>query len=426
MRRLAVLSLHTSPLAQPGTGDGGGMNVYVRELAGALARAGVACDVFTRAQGADLPAVLEVEPGLRVHHVPAGPLAPMAKEALPAVVDEFADGVLARMTGPSGLPPGDDQGGPFEAIHANYWLSGLAGHRLKHDLDLPLVCTFHTLDRVKAEAGPEEVEADLVHRRAEAEAAIIRCSDAVLASCSVEADQIADLYPADPARIAVVAPGVDHAFFAPGHRPQARRAVGLPEDGPLLLTVGRIQPLKGMDVAVRTLADLNRTHPNDAGRRYRLVVVGGPSGPRGEDAYKGLLLLAEQLGVADRLTMVDPQPHELLSTYYRAADVCLVPSRSESFGLVALEAAACGTPVVASAVGGLTTLVDHGRTGFLVDAPDPAAYAGYVRRIVEEPLLAERLSTAAVLRARQYTWREAASGLQALHDQLLAGRLVEC
>jgi D-inositol-3-phosphate glycosyltransferase len=421
MRRLAVLSLHTSPLAQPGTGDGGGMNVYVRELAAALARAGVSCDVFTRAQSPALPSVVEVEPGLRVHHVAAGQRAPMAKEALPAIVDEFTAGVLKRMTGPSGLPLDDDEGGPFEAIHANYWLSGLAGHTLKHELDLPLVSTFHTLDRIKAEAGPEEVEADLAGRRAEAEAAIIRCSDAVLASCTVEAEQIAELYPADPARIAVVAPGVDHAFFGPGHRPQARRAVGLPADGPLLLMVGRIQPLKGADVAVRTLAALA-----GQGRRYRLVVVGGPSGPRGDETYEALAALADDLGVADRLTMVDPQPHELLSTYYRAADVCLVPSRSESFGLVALEAAACGTPVVASAVGGLTTLVDHGHTGFLVDEPDPAAYAGYAQRIVEEPLLAERLSTAAVLRARGYTWRDAAAGLRAVHDELVDGRLVEC
>jgi D-inositol-3-phosphate glycosyltransferase len=421
MRRLAVLSLHTSPLAQPGTGDGGGMNVYVRELAAALARTGVSCDVFTRAQSAALPRVVDVEPGLRVHHVPAGRLAPMAKEALPTVVDEFTTGVLERMTGPSGLPLADDDGGPFEAIHANYWLSGLVGHTLKHELDLPLVSTFHTLDRVKAEAGPEEVEADLAHRRAEAEATVIRCSDAVLASCTVEAEQIAALYPADPARIAVVAPGVDHAFFGPGYRPQARRAVGLAGDDPLLLMVGRIQPLKGVDVAVRTLAALA-----DDGLRYRLVVVGGPSGPRGDETYEALVALADDLGVADRLTMVDPQPHELLSTYYRAADVCLVPSRSESFGLVALEAAACGTPVVASAVGGLTTLVDDGRTGFLVDEPDPAVYAADVRRIVEEPLLAERLSTAAVLRARGYTWRDAAAGLRAVHDELVDGRLVEC
>ena len=417
MRRLAVLSFHTSPLAQPGTGDGGGMNVYVRELASALARTGVACDVFTRRCGPDLPAVVDVEPGLRVHHVPAGPASLVVKEGLADLVGEFTERVLETMTGPGPLGP-DGPDGPFEAVHANYWLSGIAGHVLKHELDLPLVSTFHTLDRVKAELVPEEVQADLPHRRAEAEAAVIACSDAVLASCSVEADQIAELYGADPARIEVVPPGVDHAFFGPGHRPQARRALGLPVEGILVLAVGRIQPLKGMDVAVRALAEL--------GASYRLVVVGGPSGPHGDDSYKGLLALAEELGVAGRVTMVDPQPHELLSTYYRAADVCLVPSRSESFGLVALEAAACGTPVVASAVGGLTTLVDHGRTGYLVEERDPAAYAAHVRRVASDPLLAEQLSTAAVLRARRYTWREAAARLREIHDELVAGRLVEC
>src|SRR3984957_14953049 len=180
MRRLSVLSLHTSPLAQPGTGDGGGMNVYVRELTAALARSGVACDVFTRAWSPDLPAVVQVEPGLRVPHVPAGPLAVLPKEALPAVVDEFTESVLARMTTPGGFSlNGDDDDGPFTSVHANYWLSGLSGHVIKHELNLPLVCTFHTLDRVKAESMPEEVEADMPHRRAEAEASIIDCSDAV-------------------------------------------------------------------------------------------------------------------------------------------------------------------------------------------------------------------------------------------------------
>jgi len=422
MRRLAVLSLHTSPLAQPGSGDGGGMNVYVRELAAALARSGASCDVFTRAWASDLPATVDVEPGLRVHHIVAGPLAAVAKEDLPGVVEQFTEGVLAHMTEPSGESISEERGGPFEAIHANYWLSGLSGHAIKHELDLPLVSTFHTLDRVKAEAGPEETEAGTAHVRAEAEAAIVRCSDAVLASCSVEAEQITELYDADPSRVAVVAPGVDHAFFGPGHRPQARRALGLPADGALLLFVGRIQPLKGADVAVRALAELCR----DGHGAYRLVVVGGPSGPHGGEAYSGLMTLSEDLGVAGQVTMVDPQPHELLSTYYRAADVCLVPSRSESFGLVALEAAACGTPVVASAVGGLTTLVDHGRTGYLADAPDPSAYAAYVRRIVEGPLAAERMSTASVLRARRYTWRQAASDLRRVHDGLVCGRLVEC
>ena len=422
MRRLAVLSLHTSPLAQPGTGDSGGMNVYVRELSAALARSGVACDVFTRAWAPDLPAVVDVEPGFRVHHVAAGPRRALPKESLPAVVDEFTGRVLETMA--AATEPGEDEGGglPYTSVHANYWLSGLSGHVIKHELELPLVCTFHTLDRVKAESLPEEVMADMPHRRAEAEASIIECSDAVLASCSVEAEQIASLYGGEPGRIRIVPPGVDHAFFGPGHRPQARRALGLPLDGRLLLFVGQIQPLKCADVAIETLAALLET-----GRQpYRLVVVGGPSGPHGEKSLQGLHDAADARGVRELVHFIEPQPHELLSSYYRAADVCLVPSRSESFGLVALEAAACGTPVVASAVGGLTTLVDHGHTGFLVEDGSPESYAAAVRRVFEEPLATERFSTASVLRARRYTWRAAARTLVELHDELAAGQLVEC
>jgi D-inositol-3-phosphate glycosyltransferase len=395
------------------------MNVYVRELGSALARAGVVCDVFTRAWADDLPATVSVEPGLRVHHVSAGPPVPMAKEELPHVVEEFADGVLKSMQGAESFGP--DEGLPFDAVHANYWLSGMAGHIIKHRMNLPLVCTFHTLDRVKAEASPEEVEADAPHQRAEAEATIIRCSDTILASCSVEAAQLSELYGADPARIRIVAPGVDHAFFGPGDRLQARRALALPEEGPLLLFVGRIQPLKRVSVAVRTLAALSSDHAD-----ARLVVVGGPSGPQGDAEVSRTLALVEELGLEDRVVFVPPRPHELLSTYYRAADVCLVPSRSESFGLVALEAAACGTPVVASDVGGLRSLIDHGRTGYLVEDQSPEAFAAWVRQILAEPLLAERLSTGAVLRGRRYTWARAAELLREIYAELTVGRLVEC
>jgi D-inositol-3-phosphate glycosyltransferase len=395
------------------------MNVYVRELSSALARAGVVCDVFTRAWADDLPATVSIEPGFRVHHVSAGPPTPIAKESLPRVVDEFADGVLKRMQTSENF--GTDEDLPFDAVHANYWLSGMAGHIIKHQMNLPRVSTFHTLDRVKAEASPEEVEADSPNRRAEAEATIIRCSDTVLASCSVEAAQIHDLYDADPSRIRIVAPGVDHAFFGPGDRRQARRALGLPGEGPLLLFVGRIQPLKGVAVAVRAVAALADDHP-DAG----LVVVGGPSGPQGEAEVERTRALVTGLGLGGRVVFVPPRPHELLSTYYRAADVCLVPSRSESFGLVALEAAACGTPVVASDVGGLRSLVDHGRTGYLVEEPSPEAFAAWVRQILAEPLLAERLGTGAVLRARRYTWARAAHLLREIYAELTVGRLVEC
>ena len=405
MRRLAVLSLHTSPLAQPGQGDSGGMNVYVRELVSALAQAGVQADVFTRRADAGVPEVVEVEPGFRVVHVDAGPL-DLAKEQLPDIVDEFADAVAAHLANL----------GDVDALHANYWLSGVAGHRLKHELDLPLVSTFHTLARVKAETGDPEPA-----RRVRAEAEVIGCSDAILASCVAEADQLERLYGADRSRIEIVAPGVDHAFFSAGPRDGARAALHHLDlgRGPVLLFVGRIQPLKGLDVAVRALAALRRP---DA----RLVVVGGASGSAGEQEVDRIAKLAAELGVTEQLRLVDPVPHHLLSSYYRAADVVLVPSRSESFGLVALEAAACGTPVVAAAVGGLRTLVEHGRTGFLVDGRDPEVFASYADQILDAPALAADLSREAAARARRYTWSTAAGRLRRIYGDLTARALVDC
>jgi D-inositol-3-phosphate glycosyltransferase len=394
--------MHTSPLAQPGSGDGGGMNVYVRELSTALARAGVTCEVFTRACRSDQPETVWVEPGFAVHHVPAGPLAEVPKEDLPDLVPAFTQGVLDRLE--------RDQ---TDALHANYWLSGLAGHTIKHELDLPLVSTFHTLARVKAEASEDEPR-----RRAQAEAEIIGCSDAILASCSVEKAQIVQLYGADPDRIEIVAPGVDRAFFAPGDRGQARRALGLPADQPIVLFVGRIQPLKGLDVAVAAVSRLEVP--------ALLVAVGGPSGPAGPGALDRVGKLVAELGLADRVRFVPPQRHELLTTYYRAADACVVPSRSESFGLVALEAAACGTPVVASAVGGLRTLVEHGQTGFLVEGRDPDAFAAYLGEVLTNPSLARQMSASAAVRARRYTWSIAGARLRRLYADLTARQLVEC
>jgi D-inositol-3-phosphate glycosyltransferase len=408
VRRLAVLSLHTSPLAQPGAGDSGGMNVYVRELVSALAQAGVAADVYTRRWADGLPEVVEVEPGFRVVHVTAGP-ADLTKEDLPEVVDEFADGVLEH------LLTTDDLAG-VDALHANYWLSGVAGHRLKHELDLPLVSTFHTLARVKAETGDPEPQ-----RRVEAETAVIGCSDVILANSAAEAAQLRQLYGADPARIEIVPPGVVHAFFSPGDRAGARAALPQlgPGDGPMLLFVGRIQPLKGLDVAVRALAELD--DPTAV-----LVVVGGPSGADGVRELERVEKLAAALGVAERVRFADPQPHHLLSSYYRAAEVVLVPSRSESFGLVALEAAACGTPVVAAAVGGLRTLVEHGRTGFLVERRDPRAYAAHAAQILANPPLAAALSSAAARRARDYTWSTTAARLRRIYADLAARTPATC
>ena len=420
MRRLAVLSFHTSPLTQPGTGDGGGMNVYVRELSSALAGAGVDCDVFTRSWRRGLSPVEEVEPGFRVHHVPAGPEASVAKEDLPRHLDQFTAGVLQRI----------EASGPPDVIHANYWLSCIAGHALKHRLELPLVSTFHTLARVKAEEAAEEHD-----RRAKGEAEVIGCSDAILANSVDEAAQLERLYGAVPERVEIVPPGVDHHLFSPGDQRSARAELGL-GDGPVMLFAGRIQPLKGADVAVRALAALNRRpdrpgkrddeRPSDRAGPGTLLLVGGPSGVQGDAELGRLHHLVADLGLRERVRFVPPQPHGRLALYYRAADVCLVPSRSESFGLVALEAAACGTPVVAADVGGLSTLVAHGVSGFLVEGRDPQTYAGHVARLLDDPAMAAEMGVRAAARAGRYRWSITGARLRRLYADLTARSLVEC
>ncbi|MAT05675.1 MAG: D-inositol-3-phosphate glycosyltransferase [Acidimicrobiaceae bacterium] len=401
MRRVAVITLHTSPLLQPGSGDSGGMNVYVRELVSSLAQAGVECFTYTRADREGLPCEVVVEPNHTVVHIEAGPHH-LPKEALGDVVDEFTDRVLEHLAIIGGA----------DVVHANYWLSGVAAHRIKHELDIPFVSTFHTLARVKAEGGdPEPVWRD----RAEAE--LINCADAVCVSCPEEEAQFRRLYGDPQGQIEIIAPGVEHALFGPGDRTGARRAIDVDPTVPMLLFVGRIQPLKGPDVAIRALHALGRS---DA----RLVIVGGASGTTGDGELERAHELVDELGLHDQVDFVEPQPHHILSTYYRAADVVVVPSRSESFGLVALEAAACGTPVVASAVGGLQSLVEHGETGFLVPDRDPAEFAKAIARILDEPLLADAMGAAAAVRASRYTWAFAAARLRRLYADLPARRLV--
>lgn len=401
MGSVAVISLHTSPLVQPGTGDSGGMNVYVRELSASLAQAGVDVRVYVRRWADGLEERVRIEPGLEVVHVDAGPV-DLPKEDLPKVLDEFTEAVAADLVV-----------APVEALHANYWLSAMSAHDLKHRLDLPLVATFHTLARVKAEAGDVEPLA-----RELAEAAVIGCCDAICAANPVEADQLVDLYGARPERIELVPSGVDHAFFSPGDRAGARVALGL-DDRPTMLFVGRIQPLKGLTVAVESLALL-------ADRSARLVVVGGPSGADGPAELDRVYDLIRRLGLEERVDFVDPQPHHLLSSWYRAADVVVVPSRSESFGLVALEAAACGVPVVASAVGGLRTLVRDGVTGTLVDDRDPASFARAVDALLGDPEMAAAMGAAGAAESLRYSWSTTAGRLRRLYADLAARAPVAC
>jgi D-inositol-3-phosphate glycosyltransferase len=397
-----MISLHTSPLLQPGQGDAGGMNVYVRELVSGLAQVGITCFTYTRRTRADQPTEVIVEPGHIVVHIDAGAF-DLPKEDLPAIIPAFTDGVRRHIESIGGV----------DVVHANYWLSGLAGHRLKHRLGVPLVMTFHTFAKVKTQGGDPEPQ-----WRIQAEEEIIGCCDAICVSCTAEQSQFLQLYGNPPGRLEIVAPGVEHAFFAPGTKSGARRALGLGND-PTMLFVGRIQPLKGLDVAIRALALLPQ-------RDTRLVVVGGASGTEGNAEIDRIRRLATELGVSDRVRFVEPQQHHVLSTYYRAADVVIVPSRSESFGLVALEAAACGIPVVASGVGGLLTLVDHGDSGFLVPGRQPEVFAAYVSRLLHDKRLAERMAERSFQRAARYTWKHAALELKSLYADLTIGSLVEC
>jgi len=397
-----MLSFHTSPLAQPGVGDSGGMNVYVRELVAGLAHAGVEVTTYTREWRSGLPREVLVEPNHRVVHVPAGRF-DLPKEELEGMVPTFTDFVLDDIR----------HAHAADVVHANYWLSGVAGHSIKHELDIPLVTTFHTLARVKAEGGDPEPE-----RRERAEAQILGCADAICVSCDEEEDQFRRLYGNPPGLVEIVAPGVEHAFFTPGDKRGARFALGMGE-GPVLLFVGRIQPLKGVDVAVRALAALNR-------RDASLYVVGGASGLEGDTEVVRVNALISELGLTQQVHFVEPQAHHMLSTYYRAADAVWVPSRSESFGLVALEAAACGTPVIANAVGGLLSLVDHGLTGYLVADRDPNMFAQYTAELLNNPALASAMSIAAAERGRRYTWSFAAARLRRVYTDITSRALVNC
>ncbi|GIU84434.1 MAG: D-inositol 3-phosphate glycosyltransferase [Acidimicrobiales bacterium] len=398
---VAMLSLHTSPLAQPGVGDGGGMNVYVRELTGALAQSGVDCRVFVRVPERRGRRVVEVEPGFRVVDVPCGG-EDVQKEDLPELLPEITSAIVAEL-----------EEEPADLIHAHYWMSGLVGHRLKHQLEIPLVVTYHTLARVKRLAGEHESQL-----REVSESQIASCAEKLVVASPMEREDLVWACDVDPGRVEVVPPGVDHALFSPGDRWWARRALNLGE-GRVLLFVGRIQPLKGLDLAVKTLIALDDP---DA----RLVVVGGPSGPRGIEAMEEAKRIAEAARIQEQVVFVDPQPHHLLSTYYRASDVVVVPSHTESFGLVGLEAAACGIPVVASDVGGLRSVVLDGETGILVSERDPLVWAERVDWILSNPERRAAMSQAASSHASGFRWSVTAGRLRRLYGDVASRAPTPC
>lgn len=397
IKRVAYLSMHTTPLAQPGIGDAGGMNVYIDRLARTMAGRGIEIEVFTRRADPAQPEDVVVAENYKVVHITAGPEEPLPTARLADGVQEFALGV-AKWTGANRAE--------YDVVHSHYWLSGWAGVIVKQQLGVGLAHSFHTLGRIKdarrADGQPPE---SLLRIATEQE--VIELADCVVASTPYEFDDLVEHYGTNPESICISPPGVDHAVFRPGSKAEARERLGI-EFGPLLLFVGRIQPLKGVDVAIETLAVIREDHP-----LARLVVVGGPSGNEGEAEMAHLAQLAVHRGLGNEVVFRPPEAHEVLADFYRACDALLVPSRSESFGLVAAEAQASGLPVVAANVGGLAYSVADGTSGVLVDGYHPSAWAGAVNQVLAG---ADRFSKGAVAHSEKFSWDATADRLLELYS----------
>jgi len=417
--RVAMLSVHTSPLDQPGTGDAGGMNVYLTELSRALAGRGAFVDIFTRTTSPDLPEMVQLSEGVLVRHVAAGPPAPMDKGDLPDQTAAFTAGLLRACRPAHG----------YGVVHSHYWLSGLAALDVARCWDAPLVHTMHTLAKVKnASLAPGDNPEP--PRRVRGEEQVVAAAHALVANTPQEATDLVRRYCADPEVVHVVEPGVDHAIFNPGTdridathlraaQDAARASLGIDPAEQVILFAGRVQPLKGPDILVRALARL----ASHGAKVPRLVVLGGPSGKACR--LTELTALAERLGVADRVQMQPPVDRALLAQWYRAADVVAVPSRSESFGLVAAEAQACATPVVAAGVGGLRTVVSDGVSGLLVPDHDAGTWARVLGDLLADPARRTRLGEGAYRHAGRRGWDAAADAMLKVYHQATERRLAE-
>lgn len=403
IRRVALLSLHTSPLEQPGSGDAGGMNVYVRELAFALAATGVNVEIFTRSTSAGQAAVEHPVPGVCVHNVLAGPPKRLPKEHLPELLHSMvAEIEQIRRRQPHGR---------YDVIHSHYWVSGVAGLELSELWQVPLVHTMHTMARVKnLHLGPGEVPEP--RRRELGEHRIVDGASRLIANTGAEARELVSHYGADVDAIDIAAPGVDLDVFNPAFRSRSRKQRDVGDNTFHLVFAGRIQRLKGPQVLVRAAAILRDRRPDID---LRVTILGALSGSKDFD----LKTLVSEAGMNDVVTHLAPVNAQELAGWFRAADVVVMPSYSESFGLVALEAQACGTPVLATRVGGLSRAVCHGRTGLLVDGHHPQDWADALEALFDDPATREDMGRAASIRAEESGWnRTAAITLESYHAAL--------
>ncbi len=407
-RRVATLSVHTSPLEQPGGGDAGGMNVYILETAKCLAASGVEVEVFTRATSSEVDRVVEVVPGVTVRSVIAGPFEGLSKHDLPAQLCAFTASVLRAEA--------HHEPGWYDVIHSHYWLSGQVGWLARDRWSVPLVHTAHTLAKAK-NAQLAEGDTPEPYARVVGEEQVVAEADRLIANTDAEAAQLVDWYGADPARTTTVPPGVDLELFVPGDRMRDRAALGIAPDALVLLFVGRLQPLKAPDVLLRGAAEIIGTRPELADR-LQVIVVGAPSG-NGLDAPDSLTALAAELGISDRVRFEPPAERGRLAHFYSAADLTVVPSHSESFGLVALESQACGTPVVAADVGGLSTAVADGVSGLLVAGHRTHDWAQALAGLLADPARRAELAARARTHAEGFSWRRTADSLLATYQDAI-------
>lgn len=412
MLNIAMISYHTCPLAILGGKDTGGMNVYVRELTRYLGRLGIHVDVFTRSQDEHVPQVLhDLGYGNRVVHILAGPEHPMPKKELAGYLPQFVEGIKHFAS---------EKGIHYDLIHSHYWMSGIAAQALKESWQVPIVHMFHTLGHMKNRVAQSEAEMEGEYR-IQGEYRVIETADRLIAATLAERAQLQFLYHANEIKISVVPPGVDISHFYPIPADEAKCAIGVPDTDQMLLFVGRIEPLKGVDTLIRAIALMQQSgvlihHPH-----YLTIIGGDPNASAQEMSSEMARLqqLSQDLGLQDLILFLGKRSQSSLPYYYSAAEVLIMPSHYESFGMVALEAMACGTPVVASQVGGLAFLVRDGVTGYVVPGGDPVALSERLIELVSQPDLRQRLGEQASAYARDYSWENITSRIVQVYNEVL-------
>ncbi|APT81738.1 D-inositol-3-phosphate glycosyltransferase [Corynebacterium ammoniagenes] len=412
--RVAMISMHTSPIAQPGSGDAGGMNVYVLSIATQLARMGIDVDIFTRATRPSQGEIVDVEPHLRVINIIAGPYEGLSKEELPTQLAAFAGGMVQFIKCNELY---------YDLVHSHYWLSGQVGWLLRDLWGTPLVHTAHTLAAVKnayraADDSPES------EARRICEQQLSDNADVLVVNTDEEKSELIAHYDANDCHISVITPGADTELFTPGtdrNTERSRRELGIPLHTKVVAFVGRLQKFKGPEVLIRATAELFQRDPH---RDLRVVICGGASG--GSSKVQNYHDLAKELGVAHRIRFLDARPPEELVAVYQAADIIAVPSYNESFGLVAMEAQATGTPVVAARVGGLPIAVDHNVTGLLIDGHDPSLWADSLAELLDDDQRRITMGEEAVRHAAKFSWAASAQQLLKVYEHVTQMDMSEC